>query len=200
MWFVIFQPRGLFDGIRVEHRASRQLLPVNLVLAGVAFGGAWATVLLGPLMSAKSDRGATDLWLTYFLSLAYFGMVSSFSLVFATWIEWLGIRFFGARRGWRVTQGVATGVCAHASFGWILGGVLAWVAAAAGLVNLVVMGRGAPFTFNELSRVFAVSLVGAGVGLLAFEVLVYVGVRRCRFANGSEELDGGANEPGAPIE
>jgi hypothetical protein len=62
------------------------------------------------------------------------------------------------------------------------------------------MGRSAPFTFNELSRVFAASLVGAGVGLLAFEMLVYVGVRRCRFANAPRNLDDSANEAGAPVE
>ena len=41
-----------------------------------------------------------------------------------TTLETLGLRTFGRQRGWRVTRNVAWTVCAHASFGWVAGGLL----------------------------------------------------------------------------
>jgi hypothetical protein len=45
------------------------------------------------------------------------------ALFLLTWIETLGVRFFGKRRGWRVTRPIAWTVCSHAAIGWAIGGV-----------------------------------------------------------------------------
>jgi hypothetical protein len=103
------------------------------------------------------------------------------------WIEHRGIRFFGARRRWRVTRSVAWTVCAHASYWWIVGAAVAlavmlslptewprWLPTSVqwalwGWINWVWITPAAASVFV--------------LGLLPFETAVYFGVRRCRFAN-----------------
>ncbi len=51
-------------------------------------------------------------------------------LLALTSIEFTGMRFFGRRRRWRTTPGVALVICAHASVGWLIGGMgvaLGWI-------------------------------------------------------------------------
>jgi hypothetical protein len=113
-------------------------------------------------------------------------------LVLLTWIECAGVRFFAARRGWRLTRAGAWQVCAHASAAWGLCGALAMgvLAAYQGVVRVLHV---APSGFLDLRPVLprvewnsvalgGGTLVGYGLGLLAFEWLVYRGVRACRYA------------------
>jgi hypothetical protein len=88
-------------------------------------------------------------------------------LVIALWIEIHGIRFFGRNHRWRITRDVAHAVCAHATPGWF-----------AGAVPLLV------FLLDRREYVLGWYLLAAGgVGLLGFETLVYIGMRRMKFAN-----------------
>lgn len=111
-----------------------------------------------------------------------------------TWIEQRGIRFFAAKRGWRLTRDASWQVCAHASVGWILASGLALLGMASLYAILLVTHR-APtstitlkpyvnYTINSSSVIYAI-IIGSGffVGLLVFECLVYLGVRSCRYAN-----------------
>lgn len=102
-------------------------------------------------------------------------------LVILTWIEHRGIRFFGARRGWRVTPAVATVVCAHASVGWLVGSLLLLLTFASEPMLRII---GGPVTIDGGRMVLG--SFGAGAlfaGLMWFEILVFLGARRCRFAN-----------------
>ncbi len=115
-------------------------------------------------------------------------------LLALTYVEVLGVRFFAARRGWRLTRDAAWQVCAHASVGWIVAGFLPFMALAA-LAALERWFHWAPHGELKLAPVVATPiawqqiayvglLLGGFVGgMLVFEGLVYVGVRRCRFAN-----------------
>jgi hypothetical protein len=103
-----------------------------------------------------------------------------------TQVEAWGVRFFGKRRGWRVTPTVADAVCGHASVGWLIAATL-WAACA-----LAVDTGWARWAVAELNlprprpsiwlRVLA-PVSGFMIGLLIFEFLVYFGIRRNRFAN-----------------
>jgi hypothetical protein len=102
-----------------------------------------------------------------------------------TWIEVAGVRFFHARRGWRVTRAVAWSVCAHASIGWVVGAallVLGW-----GLIDLDFWLARSLRTMTVRPRVGDWAAVPAGAGFFAgmmlFEYRVYQGMRVCRFAN-----------------
>lgn len=96
-------------------------------------------------------------------------------LIVLTWIETCGLRFIGARRGFRVTRDIAGTVCSHATLGWLAGSIV-W------LLGWILIGAG---TLVEMLLPTGVVVVVAGllVGLFAFEVLAYIGLRRCRFAN-----------------
>jgi hypothetical protein len=90
--------------------------------------------------------------------------------------------FFGRRRGWRVTPTVAWAVCGHASVGWVVAGCLV----AAGLHAASLAARGRPAGPALLARDIVIAwapLAGFFAGMLVFETLVYLGVRRLRFAN-----------------
>lgn len=106
-------------------------------------------------------------------------------LRFLTWIEERGIRFWGPKRGWRITPAIAKVICAHASVGWLLGSLLSIPAHLLGLAmlewtnhNNAGILRGpmqlAPITLPALSFI---------AGMLTFEVLVYIAMNRMKFAN-----------------
>ncbi len=124
--------------------------------------------------------GAAAGWVLLLLMLAVAG------LVVLTAVEGAGVRFFGRRRGWRVTPAVAHTVCWHASIGWPIGVVL-WGAGAlavdTGLVQrtLRTVGLATPYTSAWIRALLPAT--GFFIGLLVFEFLVYFGVRRNRFAN-----------------
>jgi hypothetical protein len=107
------------------------------------------------------------------------------TLLLLTWIETLGVRFFGRRRGWRITGPIAWSVCSHATIGWAIGGVLhalspLLVRASRPLLDLL-----APATAVRVASELAMwtPVVAFFIGMLIFEALVYVGVRACRYAS-----------------
>ncbi len=102
-----------------------------------------------------------------------------------TAIESVGIRFFGKQRGWRITREVAWTVCDLASVGWLTG---ACVCGAGLLLLHVGVMQEMRLIDTPHMPVFGMigamtMLVGLSIGLLQFELLVYLGVRQCRFAN-----------------
>jgi hypothetical protein len=98
-----------------------------------------------------------------------------------TAIERVGVQVIGRTRGWRITPAIAVVVCDHASVGWAAGSA---VTAAGGAVVL------AGVLFDDLDAVFlglVVCATGTVGGLLAFESLVYTGIRASRFANRAKD-------------
>lgn len=100
-------------------------------------------------------------------------------------IEFMGVRFIAGRRGWRVDAPVAACVVSHAAVGWIAAGLLVALAwqlhsglTARGVMRLVIpIGP---------SVIYSVVLVIGGailLGIIAYESLVYCGVRGMKFAN-----------------
>lgn len=106
-------------------------------------------------------------------------------LLLLTLVERRGIRFFGTRRGWRITPDVAYCVCAHASVGWLMAGVWSFLGV------LVAETAAAVLFTHELGILrgpvvlapFWLPVLGFMAGMLLFESLVYLGMRRCKFAN-----------------
>lgn len=195
-WEVLHRPRETMRGVAIRGLGGRGLLWINLVVAAAVLVDPWVGVLIGdpargwpsrPTASGVARYGAT--WVVEVgVGVAVLAML--------TWVESVGVRFFGARRGWRVTREVAWQVCAHASVGWIVMGMLPLMGMAvsfalarwfgwspSGNVDLGWMGMGrVPWTYVMNGSVVAGGLLA---GLMVFEWLVYVGVRECRFANAS---------------
>ena len=103
-----------------------------------------------------------------------------------THVEYLGVRFFGARRQWRVTPAVANTVCGHASVGWLVAALL-WAACAlavdTGIARRLVAELGMPRPRPSVWLRALAPVSGFMLGLLIFEFLVYFGIRHNRFAN-----------------
>lgn len=190
-WGVLIRPSRVFETISIGVSTDRWLLVTNLAVAGVVVAAlptarlvagrdpvvAWVTK--GGVFAGESRH-----WMMALAALATFLVVFAL-LLLLTWIEAVGVRFFGGRRGWRVTRGVAWSVCSHASYGWVVAAallVLGW-----GLIDL-------DFMFAQAMRRVSVrsgvgdwmvlpALLGFFAGMLLFECRVYQGMRVCRYAN-----------------
>jgi hypothetical protein len=177
-------PPRLFDRMRIEATSARSLFWINTLAASVPLPTA---MLLERALRDGNPSQPTRAGLALAVVLVLVPLL--------TWIETLGLRTFGRQRRWRITPDVAWTVCAHASFGWVLAG---WLLAGGFVVGSLGLDAAAIAWLDQhaspwlaqsviaLVRPFksSVTLLVAGfVGMLAFECLVYVGVRRCRFAN-----------------
>ncbi|MFG0276260.1 MAG: hypothetical protein ACF8QF_14515 [Phycisphaerales bacterium] len=173
----LFKPVRIWNTVRIERQRATGLLLASALVTGLLFTG-------GPAAVAWRSGAGGDA-LTLLLALA--PGVAAFVL-FLTWIETIGIRFFGGRRGWRITKDVAWAVCAHAAVGWVVGGVIALLLFFVGATVWPHFATGAwpgPAVFlSRLPTPPSLLMVGAALaGMLLFETLVYVGMRECRFGN-----------------
>lgn len=189
-WFrtigwVIRRPRAMWAQVRVEAPASGDLLTLNCGLAatGLALYSAPFLMLGTSRLGILDPRIVVGLLGTFCL-VAFFGAMALMALSF---VECGGIRFFGGRRRWRITHEVGMAVIGHASFGWLLAPItlpVCWSIASAGLLGALNGAQG-PGPIASAVTVAAM-LAGPLIPLLAFEGLVYLGVRRMRFANVGE--------------
>lgn len=184
VWVTLTAPRAMYDRVRIT-RETRWLEWI--------YRAAAAALVSVPLMlwaqriPPTTTADPTD-WFRWTLTLGM-PLVCWVGLSTLTGIERRGLMFFGGQRGWRVTPTVARVICAHAGIGWVIGGSLvalaAWVART-GFGRTLRNSDAAYWLANQVGQVWAavpIYLAAFGIGLLVFEVLVYVGVRRCRFAN-----------------
>ncbi|MEO1583388.1 MAG: hypothetical protein AAFR96_02310 [Planctomycetota bacterium] len=171
---------GVFRSIRISRGSSAWLLRVNLLFSAVL------------VSLAVAERGIDALMLRRDASLA--GVLGSVLIVtpvayvllwVLTAIERAGLRYFGNRRGGRLTPEIAAAATAHASYGWVIAGVLAIIGAFLGHVILSPWYR-ASVSGSILSALpprRAFGLLGFFGGLVVFETLSFLGANRCRFAN-----------------
>jgi len=188
------KPRELFDVMSTTGRGWRLLLFIYLLIAATLFAAPWPE--MGSIRAPFPTTGPRMLVETaWYVAGSTLNTVAAFgSLLLLTWIEVVGIRFFSARRGWRLSNAASWQIAAHASMGWSLCGLLTLL----GLAAMTAIDRLAPglwrhsldLTWATLGVVSArtIALVvlplgGFIAGMLVFETLVYVGVLRCRFAN-----------------
>lgn len=176
MWEMLRHPRSSFDAAAIEDPdvAGRRAM-VRCMIAGAFITGAvvvgwvpWWLVGEGVLTAVFYSAVAL---ITAVMAATVAGLI----LLLLTWIESRGLRFFGARHGFRVTRPVAETVCSHACVGWVVGSVVwfsGWVFIGAGVILDLLAPIG-----------LVLAMLGAVAGLLIFEVLAYVGLRRCKFAN-----------------
>lgn len=184
-YLMLRQPRSVFDRMRMDGGSFLGLLAANLGLAGAMLAVPWVGTLIGdPARNARTSSAV--IYILASVRSAVLGTIGVAIVLFLlTAVEAMGIRFFGGRKGWRITRNIAWQICAHASIGWVL-------AAAFTLLSLVIWLNVSYFGlsgwFERAGRtgnylMASVPLVGFVAGMLVFEALVYLGMRRCRFAN-----------------
>ncbi len=176
-------PFGTFERVAIRGDRDRPLLQLNLVIASALIAlAAWLTWLW--ILSRGKALTYGDVVGSLAIASSAGGLGAYLLLRFAVQVEHAGIRFFGARRQWRISDAVASTVVAHASIGWILGGLLA---CASTFVRFEGLPRLTLFIWTIGPAVW-ILVLAVGVGMLVFELLVYVGVRRCRYANAAPPL------------
>lgn len=199
-WGLLRRPGEAFARMRPGHAGRGRPWPlalINLSLAAFLIVDPLVGVLAGDPLRAARGSGAAREAGAYLVAIAG-GMAGVVAfLLLLMWLEMLGVRFFARRRGWRLTKAAAWNICCHASVGWIFAGLLPVVWLAALYSAVVVLGRTphaeiplGPSLWPWLGRsVNLASLVSVGgtiigyfAGMMVFETLVWVGVRRCRFA------------------
>lgn len=203
-WRVLRHPDDLYERVMIVPGKGRGLLLLNVVVAAFFLVDPWTGVLVGDPARAARNTDRLSETITYAWVLGIQVGAAALILLVLTWVEGLGLRFFGARRGWRVTRDVASQVCAHASVGWIFAALFPLVALALSTAlvrNFPEWGGRFMNQRIDLSAftpwakrvsvgelVTLLGLVGGFLGgLMVFEMLVYVGVRRCRYANAPSE-------------
>lgn len=172
--------RETFDRVSVGPRDAVWLLRVNAGIAAVLVAGAFAEPRIDRVF--VDERVSLPGLLGTLLLVTPIAYVALRAL---TGIERAGLRYFGNRRGGRVTPGIARAVTAHASYGWIVAGALAVIGAFVGhaMLRTWYNRAGAGWVLTILPAHVVFGLAGFFIGLLAFETLSYLGLLRCRFAN-----------------
>ncbi|MEZ6234703.1 MAG: hypothetical protein R3B68_10990 [Phycisphaerales bacterium] len=189
------RPRSTFDRVSVETGAS-DLQSWTISHASIVLGVLW---LLGVVLSGQVEPG-TELMLAVFF-LYVIAVLSFASLAFLTAIEQRGIRFWGPRRGWRITPAIAKVICAHASVGWLVGSVLAVAGHALGWVLSDMTNHGNYGILRGPMQLAPISLPAIALiaGMLHFEILVYIGMTRMKFANRPRPTPLDASVPPASV-
>jgi hypothetical protein len=100
-------------------------------------------------------------------------------------VESLGVQLIGVKSHWRISPRLAVAVVAHATPGWYTAALLAPLGWTLGQYLRVAPSANAPTLANILVTEPPFLLVALGflAGLLHFELLVYIAIRNCRFAN-----------------
>jgi hypothetical protein len=201
-WFrtagrVLSKPRRTFRQVRIGPASARlrAFMLINTTLAAAFLVIPWVGVLIGdPSRNANLRPGVSPHVVRFAVFvLATVGLASVLALL--TWIEHIGIRFFARKRKWRLTKNAATQIVMHASVGWLAGAALNIIVMPA--VPAIVAGFGRRWAgqptgrlsnlmFQSITIGWSLVVIGIFVGffiaMLWFEILVYFGVRACKFA------------------
>ncbi len=191
------RPWRMVREVRVEEERARSLREINILtaagfgtvgLAAIYLGYAllqWAAGVWAPesrpLVGLPTGIGAL---LTIALPVLGWGFVAVV-LLGLTSIEAWGIRLYGRIHKTRLTPAVALVLTAHATAGWVVGGVLIALGFGVGLVLYEIAMHRNVGVFRGPMMLAPIWLptLGGFLGLLVFESVVYLGMRACRFAN-----------------
>ena len=175
------RPARSFDVLSVSTSESRGPLRDRVFLAIIAIiiGVMWVacSVLTPDMFRVGSTTGN---WHIPILFVPMYVMVVAACVIALTYIEALGVAWFSWRRGWRVPFRLAERVSCYASIGWVPAGILC---------NLLWLWydkrlfRGGWYPFFQDERDLLILTAVAMLTILWFEWLVWLGVRRVKYAN-----------------
>ena len=201
---LLARPRQSVRTFQIERDHSRTFASVTIAAAALAPPLVFCTAVgLGWFL-----RGTPAFWIPATPSSpARVDPVAVGSLLLGGWlglsclvwlltrVEYLGIRTFGRVHGKRITRTVARTITAHATAGWLAASLLA---SAGFLIGAVLHNRALHHNAGDwrgpmMLSVGILPLLGGLAGMLWFEVIVYLGVLNCKFANRAR-----AAEPDTP--
>lgn len=181
---MVLHPLRTFSQVIPERTRSVRLLWTNSVATAILF--AIVPMLPGP------GRSGVRTWLTdssasraECVVAGMILLVGPFIIAGLSFAEGLGFRLIGTRRKWRITRDAAISIVSHASIGWMVIAALTVVCmAGANQVSDSAMRHGTgPNRLYLMLLPAGAALLGAGLSLVYFETLAYIGLLRCRYAN-----------------
>lgn len=181
---MLYRPRPLLERVRIDAQSSASLEGWIVFLTSCVSGVTpWVFYLIwhaiDPRQRRRSFLQETGHVALYALVCTLFVAIV---LTVLTSIERMGIQAYGRVHKRRITRAVAITVCAHACLGWVTASVLFWIP----IIALVILDE-------ELLAFLAP--IGLFLGLLHFEILVWLGVKRCRYANRERPVPNPAPTP-----
>lgn len=179
---VLGNPRRCFRRVAIEDATIAALLWRQLSVASALgslaiVGGVSGSMLRQRISPSPGSWSDVIAW-------ALLVPIVMFTLWVLTVIEQRGIRFFGARNGYRITRRVSRVVGAHAASGWVLAGALMVAGWAIGeMIYGIARAGDGPISWFEWWSPLLLQVPGFVAGFLVFECLAYLGMRGCRYAN-----------------
>lgn len=172
-WAMLRHPVRTFDVARVDPD-DRRLIWAHSLIAGVLLAIAW------PLVQHQIVPAGFPV-----VDVLIAAPIAVLTIRALTWIEQLGTRFFGRRKGYRITPAIARAVCAHAGVGWVLAGMLTLLGGALGIVLEATLRTA---SLGVLRPIVILSpqwmpIAGGLFGMLVFESLSALGMARMRYVN-----------------
>lgn len=174
-------PRYVFRHVSIEPHHAVHCQTTVLRVAACTHSAVVAVALICDLLLRVDVRSSIHP-APFFLIIGFAGLVvpALMGLLWLlTYIERRGVQLIGRTRQWRITSDVAKTVCGYASVGWLAGLPLVVLAGVC-----FVLGQ-APTPLGVRLSMISIYLLPTAwmLSLLAFETLVYLGIRQCRFAN-----------------
>ncbi len=160
-----FRPGIGFRRLRVSGSNLRDRIFLLTFVIGLGVGVYWVFAI----------QGVREPWI--------WGLAVVIGVPAATYTEVLGVWFFSRKRGWRAEFALAERIACYAAVGWVPAIVLmalAQLAAEKGYLMRYWNPKWGPYT---LAADVILSAVLLGVSVLWFETLVWLGVRKTRYAN-----------------
>lgn len=169
---MLFHPGAAFTRVRIDAKCSGSFERwFNLATAALLAIPAATIYLAWAFFNPVRGRETFLIEAGIAASIVLGGMLTLMLLLTTlTAIERTGIRAYGRVHKRRITSAVARTVCAHACIGWFSGAVLFWTP----IVVHIAVGS---------DTIAALAVPGLFLGLVHFEILVWIGVKRCRYAN-----------------
>lgn len=183
------QPRELFGRMQVVNFHEPLLL---FMASGLA---AAFHVVPVPLVAFMFGNSSQSRAVAFLLPIGMW-VPALFTLMFLIWLERVGVVFFSRKRGWRVPRPVAAAICANAAPAWIAAGVFMNVGIGLMLTTQRIL-HDLPRGWHPWAETAAAAMpvLGFIAGMLVFETLVYIGVRRCKYANWVERPPRHSEQP-----
>jgi hypothetical protein len=183
---VLTHPAKIFDLATAEVPQSRTFKHLCLFGAGLFTSFAILLIYFG-FQATHSPAFAVGDRVVAVIVIADAAMLGvPIALIFGilTAIERRGIRAFGRLNSRRIDAGVAETIVAHASAAWFTVPVLMVLMWLAGLLTRTLAERFSWALWElTLTAPYWTPVLGAFAGMLWFEIVVWIGVQRMRFAN-----------------
>lgn len=168
---LIHHPRTSWDRFSIEPVSAARLLFLNWAVSASAA----TTLLIGGPVYPSPYAGYV---------IAFF-VVTLFGFAALTSVEFTGIRFFGSRRGFRITRATGLVIVAHASYGWLVSGFGATIAGHIAR-RVPALWDGVPsrgLGIDDIAIFAAIVSAPVILGMIIFSLLAGAGFHAMRYAN-----------------